>query len=61
MTGKPEFDELAHARELVMMAMRRAGRVMPEDTPRGLRVAELFSALVQELVREEQGVPWENR
>lgn len=59
MTGKPEFNELAHARELVMMAMHRAGRLMPEDTPRGAKVAELFSALVQELAREEQGVPFE--
>lgn len=62
MTGKPEFDELAHARELVVMASRRAGRALPEsDSPRGQRIQELFASLVLEMVREEQGIPWQEK
>lgn len=57
-TGLDRFHALSLARESLMTAMRIAGRLMPEDTPRGAKVAELFSALVQELAREEQGVPF---
>lgn len=53
MTGKPEFDELAHARELTVMAMNRIGRLYPEDTEKGRRLAEIFSEIVRELAREE--------
>lgn len=54
--------DLTHARELVVMASRRMGRVLPEaESPRGQRIQELFASLVLEMVREEQGIPWQEK